>query len=397
MYNKVWPCSHIYLHGGIFTHVTDCVQMKPIKRMLTEKPHRIYRTKGVAVKKIILTGGGTAGHVTPNCALVPTLKQRGYALEYIGTRSGIEFELIRREKLRFHTIAAGKLRRYLDLKNLTDLFLIGLGFLQSFFILLTSRPVAIFSKGGFVSVPVVWSAWFLRIPVVIHESDISPGLANRLALPFANNICYSFLETKKYLPAAKSVHTGLPIRETLLTGDAAKGKRICEFTSDKPTILIIGGSLGSVVINNAVREALPELLTHYTVCHICGRGNVTDEQPGYRQFSYVTDELPHLFALAVIVVGRSGATTLFELLALKKPNLLIPLSSGASRGDQILNAESFERQGFSRVLLQENLTKDTLVAAIDTVYAERAGMVAAMEKSSTPHGVDAVVKVIESV
>lgn len=349
------------------------------------------------MKKIILTGGGTAGHVTPNCALIPTLKKRGYAIEYIGTRSGIEFELIKRERLRFHTIAAGKLRRYLDLKNLTDLFLIGLGFLQSFFILLTSRPTAVFSKGGFVSVPVVWSAWFLRIPVVIHESDISPGLANRIALPFANKICYSFPETKKYLPAVKSVHTGLPIRKALLCGNAAEGKRICGFTSDKPTMLIIGGSLGSVAINNAVREALPELLANYTICHICGRGNATDEQPGYRQFSYVTDELPHLFALAAIVVGRSGATTLFELLALKKPSLLIPLSAGASRGDQILNAASFEKQGFCHVLLQENLTTHALVAAVDAVYAERAEMVAAMEKSSTPNGVNAVVKVIESV
>jgi len=346
------------------------------------------------MKKILLTGGGTAGHVTPNMALLPKLRKLGFEVHYAGTRMGIEDKLITREGVPFHAISAGKLRRYFDMRNFTDLFLIAAGFFQSLALLMMIRPAIVFSKGGFVSCPVVWAAWLLRIPAVIHESDITPGLANRLSIPFAKKVCYSFPETAACLDKRKAVHTGLPVREFLLGGNAPEGRRICGFTSDKPLILVMGGSTGSKVLNRVLREALPELSENFNVCHICGRGNLGEPYEGYVQFEYVNDELPHIFAACHLFIGRAGATTLFELLAMRRPGLLIPLSSGASRGDQILNAASFERQGFSIVIKQEELSVAALVAGVKRLYEGRFDMVAAMKKSDILNGVQAVIDVI---
>jgi UDP-N-acetylglucosamine--N-acetylmuramyl-(pentapeptide) pyrophosphoryl-undecaprenol N-acetylglucosamine transferase len=349
------------------------------------------------VKKIILTGGGTAGHVTPNIALLPLLRKHDFQIHYIGTRSGIEDRLIVKEGIPFHAISAGKLRRYFDLQNFTDLFRIIAGFFQSLMLIYRLKPIVVFSKGGFVAVPAVWAAWLEKVPVIIHESDITPGLANQLSLPFAKKICYSFPESAKHLSRKKAVHTGLPIRKLLLTGDASEGKSICEFTEDKTVLMIMGGSQGSVKINRAVHEALDMLLPEFNIIHICGKGNLVKNKAGYRQFEYATDELPHLFAATDIFIGRSGATTLFELLALKKPSLLIPLPAGASRGDQILNAHSFEQLGIGVVLPQKDLTPDTLTAGIKKVYAKRASMMEAILRSDIPDGAKAVTEVILSV
>lgn len=346
------------------------------------------------MRRILLTGGGTAGHVTPNVALLSRLRNLEFDIVYTGTRSGIEDQLITREGIPFYPISAGKLRRYLDIKNFTDLGRIAAGFFQSVLLLIKLRPDIVFSKGGFVSCPVVWAAWLLRIPAVIHESDITPGLANRLSAPFARKICYSFPETSAHLSPKKAVHTGLPIRDTLRTGDSTAGRRLCGFSSEKPVVLIMGGSLGSVAINKIVREALPDLTPEFDICHICGKGNRAGEHEGYRQFEYVNDDLSHLFAMADVFIGRSGATTLFELLALKKPSLLIPLGSAASRGDQILNAKSFERKGFSSVIRQDDLTVASLIAGIRKVYADRAAMILSMEKSAIPDGVESVIRVL---
>ncbi len=342
-----------------------------------------------------MTGGGTAGHVTPNIALLSGLRERNYEIHYAGTYTGIEYELINREKISFHCLSAGKLRRYFDLKNLTDLFRISAGFLQSLLLIARIRPDIIFSKGGFVSCPVVWAGWIFRIPVIIHESDITPGLANRLSMPFARKICYSFPETASHI-GNKGVQTGIPIRQTLFEGSASEGRRICNFNNDKPNLLVIGGSLGSQIINAVIRESLPPLVEKFNVCHICGKGNLSKEHQNYQQFEYVSTELSHLFAMADIIVSRSGATTLFELLTLRKPALLIPLAANASRGDQILNARSFERQGFSKVLLQENLNKETLVISLSTVLDNRKEMIEAMERSPISNGVLAVLKEIDA-
>jgi UDP-N-acetylglucosamine--N-acetylmuramyl-(pentapeptide) pyrophosphoryl-undecaprenol N-acetylglucosamine transferase len=258
----------------------------------------------------------------------------------------------------------------------------------------------VFSKGGFVSCPVVWAAWLRRITVVIHESDITPGLTNKLSMPFSRNVCYTFPESGKHISGTKGVRTGMPIREGLLGGNSIEGLKLCGFKDLKPVILIIGGSLGSEKINGIVRDSLDILLKEFNVCHICGKGNVKSElngRSGYKQFEYVNEEQPHIFAMADLVISRAGATVLFELLALKKPNLLIPLSKAASRGDQIQNAESFEKQGYSMVLFEENLEQETLINAVRKLYTEREKYREAMKKNASESGVKAVISVLERV
>ncbi len=325
-------------------------------------------------KFILLTGGGTAGHVTPNIALIPRLLAEGHRVEYVGTSKGIEHRLIIPMEVPFHIIAAGKVRRYFSLQNLADVFRIMLGFIQALFLVIRRRPDMLFSKGGFVATPVVWAAWLFRVPIIIHESDLTPGLANKLSMPFARRICYSFRETADYLPTKKAIYTGIPVREELLQGDPDKGREILGFTQDKPVLLVIGGSLGSQAINHAVRQALPALLEDFNIVHICGAGNKQDillTYEGYRQYDYVGDQLKHIFAITMLVISRAGATMLFELLALRKPHLLIPLSRKASRGDQILNAASFERLGYSMVLQEEKLNAKTLLKSARRLYEMR--------------------------
>ncbi len=347
--------------------------------------------------RIVLTGGGTAGHITPHIALLPRLRACGFDIHYMGTRSGMEFDLIEREGIPFHAISAGKLRRYFDLKNASDLLRIGKGYLQALGVLRRLRPDVVLSKGGFVSSPVVWAAWALRIPAIIHESDISPGLANRLSMPFAARICYTFPETARYLKPGRGVLTGLPVRAELTAGDAAAGRALCRFDADRPVLLVIGGSQGSEMLNTTIRDGLSALLPDFQVIHLCGKGHLAAELAetrGYAQFEYVHDELPHLLALAEVIVARAGATTLFEILALHKANLLIPLSKQVSRGDQILNARSFAKQGFSRVLLEEELTAESFLTTLREVYAQRDSYAAAMANAQAVRAVDVVMGVI---
>ena len=314
------------------------------------------------MKKIILTGGGTAGHVTPNLALIPSLKERGYEIRYIGSYQGIEKKLIEDAGIPYDGISSGKLRRYFDLKNFSDPFRVLKGYGEACKLLKTYKPDVVFSKGGFVSVPVVLAAKRYRIPAIIHESDMTPGLANKLSIPSAKKICCNFPETLKYLPADKAVLTGSPIREELLKGDRLSGLQYAHLSAEKPVILVIGGSLGSVTVNRAVRSLLPRLLSDYQVVHICGKGNLDEAligTTGYVQYEYVDAPLRHLFAAADLIVSRAGANSICEILALRKPNVLIPLSAAASRGDQILNAASFAKQGFSTMLEEESLTDDT--------------------------------------
>lgn len=352
------------------------------------------------MKTIVLTGGGSSGHVTPNIALLPALKRAGFSIHYIGSRNGIEKQIIDREGIPYHSINTGKLRRYFDLKNITDVFRVVDGFREAFKLLGQLKPSIVFSKGGFVSCPVVWAAWLRRIPVVIHESDITPGLTNRLSIPFAGGVCYTFPESEPHIPSNKGVRTGMPIRESLFDGKRSEGRSICGFSSSKPVILVIGGSLGSEKINNLIRSVLDILLKDFNICHICGKGNVKPEfdgKPGYKQFEYINEEQPHIFAMADLVVSRAGATVLYELLALKKPNLLIPLSKAASRGDQILNAASFEKQGFSMAMQEEELDEASLVNAIKELYAAGGKYHEIMKKSTAASGVTAVMKVLEKV
>ncbi len=350
------------------------------------------------MKRIILTGGGTAGHVTPNIALLPRLRELQYDIHYIGSYNGIEKELIEQFHIPYHGISSGKLRRYFSLKNFSDPFRVLKGFSEAKSLIKELNPDVIFSKGGFVSVPVVMAGGRRHIPTIIHESDMTPGLANKLSIPSATKVCCNFPETLEHLPENKAVLTGSPIRQELLTGSRSAALKFCGLPGDKPVILIIGGSLGSVAVNNAVRLILPELLQDFHVIHLCGKGKVDSslkELQGYVQFEYIQDELKDLFALTDIVISRAGANAICELMALRKPNLLIPLSANASRGDQILNARSFERQGFSIVLEEEELSKEALLAAIRKLYENRNSYIDAMSRSSQQNSIDTIINLIE--
>ncbi|MCD7981059.1 MAG: undecaprenyldiphospho-muramoylpentapeptide beta-N-acetylglucosaminyltransferase [Clostridiales bacterium] len=350
------------------------------------------------MKKIILTGGGTAGHVTPNIALLPRLRELGYEISYIGSFHGIEKGLIEKEGLPYYEISSGKLRRYFDPKNISDPFKVLKGYAQARHLMFRLKPDIVFSKGGFVSVPVVLAAKHARIPVIIHESDITPGLANRIAIPSATRICCNFPETLEHLPEGKAIVSGSPIRRELLTGDKGKACTYTGLTPDRPILLIIGGSQGSQVINKAVRSLLPSLLPKLQVIHLCGKGNLDPalaDTAGYVQYEYINEELADLFAAADLVISRAGANAICELQALAKPNILIPLSKAASRGDQILNAKSFEKQGFSYVLEEERLSGETLSEAISTVWENRQTYSAAMKESQKTDAIETIIGLIE--
>lgn len=352
------------------------------------------------MKKIVLTGGGTAGHVTPNIALFPALRDAGYDIHYIGSYDGIEKRLIEDYKISYYGISTGKFRRYFALKNFTDPFRVIKGYSEAKKILKQIRPGVVFSKGGFVSVPVVRAAHSLGIPCIIHESDMTPGLANKLCIPVAEKICCNFPETLRMLPEKKAVLTGSPIREELRQGNRIAALDLCSFTANKPVIMVIGGSLGAASINKVVREALPGLLEDFQVIHICGKEKIDNlllNVPGYRQFEYVKAELKDLFALADIVISRAGANAICELLALKKPNILIPLSARSSRGDQILNARSFESQGFSLVIDEDDLIDSVLVEKIHELYFSRQIYIDAMGKSDQLGSIQTIMKLINEV
>lgn len=347
--------------------------------------------------KIVLTGGGTAGHVTPNIALLPFLKEKGFEISYIGSLEGIEKGLIEEQGIEYFGIATGKLRRYFDPKNFSDPFRVIKGYFQAKKILKNKKPDVLFSKGGFVSVPVVRAAAKLKIPCIIHESDMTPGLANKLCIPAAKKVCCNFPETFDLIPPKKAVLTGSPIRQELLQGDAFKGKQFVGFTDDKPVIMVIGGSQGSAAVNGAIRDSLTELLKTFNIVHITGKDkmdNLLLTVEGYKQYEYITDELKDIFAMADVVVSRAGANAICELLALHKPNLLIPLPSGVSRGDQILNAASYEEQGFSMVLSEEDMTSKLLIEKINALYNERDKYIEAMSNSSQKDAISAILKLI---
>ncbi len=350
------------------------------------------------MKRIVLTGGGTAGHVTPNIALIPRLKELGYDIHYIGSYDGIEKKLIEEMDIPYYGISSGKLRRYFDRKNFTDPFRVLKGFGEARKLLRQLQPGIVFSKGGFVTVPVVLAAGRLHIPVILHESDLTPGLANRICIPSASKVCCNFPETLSHLPAEKAVLTGSPIRQELLAGNRIAALDFCGFTANKPVILVMGGSLGSAAINDTIRGVLPELLKTYQIIHLCGKGKLDprfDGIEGYVQFEYIKKELRDLFALADIVISRAGANAICELLALHKPNLLIPLSKNASRGDQILNARSFEAQGFSIVLEEEEVTNLTLLDAVNTLYQNRQEYSKAMTDSGQRNSIETITNLIE--
>lgn len=350
------------------------------------------------MKRIVLTGGGTAGHVTPNLALIPKLKANHWDIHYIGSKSGIEKILIEEANIPYYSISSGKLRRYFDIKNFQDPFKVLKGIADAYFLIRKLKPDVIFSKGGFVSVPVVIAGKLNKVPVLIHESDYTPGLANKIAVKFATKMFVTFEEAKAHLPEEKVMVTGSPIREELLNGDRKRGLTYLNFNEEKPVITIMGGSLGSVKLNTIIRENLDTLLKQYQIVHLCGKGNFDNtlmNKKGYQQFEYISSELPHIAAATDFVVSRAGSNSIFEWLELKKPMLLIPLSKAASRGDQILNANSFKKQGFAAVLEEEELTNETFLQQIAELKRNRQHYIDTMHANAPSNGLMTIFEEIE--
>lgn len=360
---------------------------------------RVNKKDGDYMKKIILTGGGTAGHVTPNIALVPKLRELGFDIEYVGSYNGMEKQLVEDAGLPYYGISSGKLRRYFSVKNFTDPFRVIKGFFEANKLMKTLKPDVVFSKGGFVSVPVVVAAHFNKIPTIIHESDMTPGLANRIASRFAVKICHTFPETGASLNG-KGVYTGSPIREELFKGDRKIAMDMCGFDNSKPILLVTGGSLGAKAINDVVRMALPELLEEFQVAHLCGHDKYDyslDGIKGYKQFEYISGEMKDFFAMADLIISRAGSNSICEIAALRKPNILIPLPARASRGDQILNAASYLKRGISEVLDEDVLSTELLIMTVKKVYDNRDEYIKAMNDIASTNGIEKITDVILSV
>lgn len=351
------------------------------------------------MKRIVLTGGGTAGHVTPHLALLPHLLEEGYDVHYIGTEEGIEHKMMTLPGVTYHAVKSGKLRRYFDWKNFTDPFKVLAGAHEASRLMKTLKPDVCFSKGGFVSVPVVVGAWRHGVPVLCHESDLTPGLANKICSKFAKRIATTFPECAAAL-GSKAVCTGTPMRPQLFAGDREKGLRLCGFSGKRPVLLMMGGSSGAQSVNKALRAALPRLLETMDVLHITGKGNLDESLAalsGYKQFEFLSDELPDALACADFVLSRAGSNAICEFQALKKPMLLVPYPKGASRGDQILNAESYRARGLCHVLLQENMTPDSLFNAIQALVADKDQLISALVQAPPADGTQAVLALIHQI
>lgn len=351
------------------------------------------------MKRIVFTGGGTAGHVTPNLAIMPHFIENGWEVHYVGTADGIERQLVEPlDAVTYHTIHSGKLRRYFHIRNFSDPFRVLQGAAEANALMRRLRPNVLFSKGGFVSVPVVYGAWLHRVPTILHESDITPGLANRMTIPLARTICTTFPEATLAL-GAKAIHTGTPLRPSLFAGDRAGGLALLGFDGEKPILLMMGGSSGATSVNRVLRDALDSLLPVFDIIHICGKGNVDEtlaDRPGYRQMEYASDELPDIFAACDLMLSRAGANALSEILALRKPVLLVPYPLTASRGDQVANAASFAQRGLAKVLPQEELTPETLIRALMQLWDSRDALTDAMSREPYLSGTQHVIELIEA-
>ncbi|MCE4957015.1 undecaprenyldiphospho-muramoylpentapeptide beta-N-acetylglucosaminyltransferase [Macrococcoides caseolyticum] len=339
--------------------------------------------------KIAFTGGGTIGHVAVNMALIPKALSQNIDCIYIGSKHGIEKDEITKQfpQIKYYGISSGKLRRYLSLENAKDIFRVQKGVLDALRVLKKEKPDIVFSKGGFVAVPVTIAAKILNIKTIIHESDVTPGLANKLALKFAHRLYTTFEETLRYVPAEKAHYVGSIIRDDLFSGDAQKGYDLTGFNPNKKVIMIMGGSLGSKLINQVIYDNLPHLLKHYQIIHLVGKGNLDTSMvhPGYFQREFVSLELMHLYKITDIVISRAGANALFEFLALQKPMILIPLGLDQSRGDQIQNAEIFEKMGVAKVIQEAELISDKLLEAIEVIEHQYESIILKMQQKQTTY------------
>ena len=335
------------------------------------------------MSKIAFTGGGTVGHVSVNLSLIPTALEKGHQVFYIGSKNGIEREMIESQlsNIKYYPISSGKLRRYLSFENAKDVFKVLKGILDARRVLKKEKPDLLFSKGGFVSVPVVIAARSLNIPTIIHESDLTPGLANKISLKFSKKIYTTFEDTLKYLPKDKADFVGATIREDLKEGNQQKGYEITGFDSDKKVLLVMGGSLGSKKLNDIIRENLEALLHDYQIIHLTGHGLVDEsyKQKGYIQYEFVEEELTHLLSITDTVVSRAGSNAIYEFLTLRIPMLLMPLGLDQSRGDQIDNAKYFESKGYGKMIPEDQLTQFKLLEQLKQIESHRTDITHQME------------------
>lgn len=324
------------------------------------------------MKKIMFTGGGSGGHVTLNLNLIPLFQKNGWQIVYVGSETGIEKELIAKiEGVKYYAIKTGKLRRYFSWQNLKDMFKIPVGVCQAAAIIHKEKPDIIFSKGGFVSFPVVVGGFLNHRKIFMHESDLTPGLANKMSLPFVSKFFTTFIDTVKYVRTPQKVcYIGPVLSDRLKNGDKNKALQMCNFNTEKPIVMFVGGSLGAQSLNKAVLQNIDALLQKFQIIHICGKGQKTDlERQGYAQFEFVDKEFKDLLAATDIVVTRSGSNAIFEFWSLNIPMLLVPLPSNASRGEQTSNAQNFQSKGFAEILLDKDLAQNgLLLAQIDKMY-----------------------------
>lgn len=350
-----------------------------------------------APRHVLFTGGGSAGHVVPSLPLIGHFAAAGSKISYVGSAEGPERGLVAPLGVPFYAIRSGKLRRYWSWRNVADLWWILVGILQAIVLIGRLRPSIVFSKGGYAAFPVVVGAWVWRVPIVAHESDLTPGLANRLSLPFVAAVCTTFELTEFPVRTRPVIHTGTPLRPEILNGDAARGRALFAIGADRPLVIVFGGSLGAEVLNRVVREALDRLLAFATVVHVCGPKRTDPtmaNREGYHQFEYVGSDWGDMLAAADVVISRAGANSLYELVALRKPHLLVPLPRSASRGDQISNAAYAKSHGWSRVVAEEELNAARLEADVRAIYSERTTITRVLEGAGLGDGTSAVAEVI---
>lgn len=350
--------------------------------------------------KIIFTGGGTIGHVAVNVALMPYFIANGWDVHYIGSKNGLEYDMVKKiQGVTFHSISTGKLRRYFDAKNFSDMFRVVKGVIESAKIINKISPDIVFSKGGFVSFPVVVAAKLNHTKIILHESDLTPGLANKMSLPFCDLILTTFKDTGKYIKSKNYKYIGAIVREKIKLGKKEKGIAICGLNDNKPILLAMGGSQGAQSINYTIRRNLIQILKYFNVIHICGKNNIDKKinYEGYRQYEFVNEELPDLISASDIVLSRAGSNAIFEFLQLKKPMLLVPLPRNKSRGDQIYNADYFKSKGYCEVLNDEIFSKsNNLITILLDIYNNSFKYISCMNQQDEIGSLNEVIEIIEN-
>lgn len=363
--------------------------------------------------KVVFTGGGTGGHVIPNLAVIDELrslnsdffKEKGskesLELLYVGSKKGMEKKLVEEFEVDYQAVSCGKLRRYFSWQNFLDFLKVPVGIFGSLRILRKFKPQVLFSKGGYVSVPVVIAAWILRIPVIMHESDFSPGLANRICAKFARKICLSFEESKKFFKSKKFKNkllvTGNPVRKSILNGNPKKAYELTKFNSQLPVLLIMGGSAGAREISELLEKIFDELVKKFQIIHLTGKGKTTSlEAENYKQFEYLNQELTDVYAITDLVLTRGGANSLAELAILEKKVIVFPLSLNTSRGDQIENARLFAQSLGWKIIDSQTKPGEVIEIMGKLVHDKKEDNLQNKVENKIANGVEKIVELILS-